>query len=345
MKWLIVAPFIKSSDNEWLGAFVPGERHRFSTVPSETSASSGPRTSLAGWMGHVRQGWRALRLAHRQQHTGLITVFPQLPVTTGLLSALFRPRAPIIAWTFNIGRLPGRTKRLLSIWALRRVDAVIVHSRAEIREYSAYFRLPANKLFFVPLQRIIPQTAADEDTSRPYVISLGSANRDYALLFRVLAARPVRTIVVASKSAVAGLEIPDCVEVLSGISLERCHDLLRGARVSIIPVANPTTASGQVTLLNSMGLGRATIITRCPGSVDYVVDGETAVIIAPGSFEEMAAALNRLWSDDDYRIRLGHQGRVHVAEHYSDDAIGRIMGDICDLVEERVSGTAARQRV
>lgn len=344
MKWLIVAPFIHSSDNRWLGAFVPEGRHQFSTVPSESSVSGGRTTSLAGWLGHVRQSWNALRLAKRQENAGLITVFPQLPVAAGLLSNLFRPRVPIIAWTFNIGRLPGRAKQILSGLALRRVDAVIVHSRAEVEEYAAYFRLPPDKVFFVPLQRVIPTTSVDEETERPYAISLGSANRDYALLFKVLAARPVRTIVVASKAAVSGLDIPECVEVLSGLSLEKCHDLLQGARVSIIPVANPTTASGQVTLLNSMGLGRATIITRCPGSVDYVVDGKTAVLVSPGSHEEMAAALDRLWTDGDFRTRLGQQGRSHVVDHYSDAAIGRIMGGICDLVEERLRRKPADAR-
>jgi glycosyltransferase involved in cell wall biosynthesis len=191
---------------------------------------------------------------------------------------------------------------------------------------------------------VIPTTSAREDVERPYAISLGSANRDYALLFEVLAARPVRTIVVASKAALEGLDVPDCVEVMSGLSLEQCHDLLQGARVSIIPVANPTTASGQVTLLNSMGLGRATIITRCPGSVDYVVDGETAVLVSPGSREEMANALDRLWTDDDYRTRLGRQGRSHVIANYSDEAIGRAMGNLCDLVEARVRGQARGAR-
>lgn len=337
MNWLIVAPFIKDAENGWLGAFVPGDRHRFSTVAGPGALSSGARTSTTGWLGHFRHAWAALRIAHGQPRTGLITVFPQLPVAAGLLSLLLPRRTPIIAWTFNVGQLPGRLKRVLSVIALRRVDAVIVHSRKEIEEYSEFFGVPRDKVFFVPLQRIIPRTASVEDTAAPYLISLGSANRDYALLFKVLAAKPVRTIVVASPAAVAGLDIPDCVELRSGLSLEDCHELLQAARVSVIPVANPTTASGQVTLLNSMGMGRATIITRCPGSVDYVVDGETAVLVSPGSVEELARALDRLWSDEEYRGQLGAQGRRHVASRYSDEAIGRIMGDICDKIESRLS--------
>ena len=333
MKWIIAAPFITTAEDQWLGAFVPGSKHGFTTLPTSEIVRSGPQTSARGWRGHFRHAWQALKLARQQPGTGLITVFPQLAIAAGLLAMLPGRRVPIIAWTFNIGTLPRGFRLALSIIALRRVDAVIVHALSEVEEYSRHFRVPLERVVFVPLQRIIPDVAAVDDSTAPYAISLGSANRDYRLLFEALRTFPIRTIVVASEAAVAGLDVPQCVEVMSGLSLDKCHELLTGARLSVIPVANPKTASGQVTLLNSMGLGRATIVTRCPGSLDYVIDGETARLVEPGDAGELSQALRQLWEDTALRDRLGRGGREHVARNYSDAAIGRLMGQICDAVE------------
>ena len=333
MKWIIAAPFITTAEDRWLGAFVPGSKHGFTTLPTDEIVRSGPQTSARGWKGHFSHAWRALKLARRQPGTGLITVFPQLAIAAGLLAMLPGRRVRIIAWTFNIGTLPRGLKRILSILALRRVDAVIVHALSEVEDYSRHFCVPPERVVFVPLQRIIPDVGEATESTPPYAISLGSANRDYRLLFEALKIFPVRTIVVASEAAIAGLEVPPCVEVMSGLSLDKCHQLLTSARLSIIPVANPKTASGQVTLLNSMGLGRATIITRCPGSLDYVIDGETARLVQPGDAVELSQALRQLWEDTVLRDRLGRGGRDHVARNYSDAAIGRLMGQVCDAVE------------
>jgi glycosyltransferase involved in cell wall biosynthesis len=333
MKWIILAPFISSERNLWLGQFVPGP-HTFRTVPSDDVRKYDKATGARGWLGHFRHAWKGLRVARQEMPAGIITAFPQLPVTVGLLSTLFVPRVPIVAWTFNLGSLPRGLKRWISVRALRRVDALVVHSRAEIIQYSECFDVPRGKIVFVPLQRVIPEKVVEEDTINPYAIAVGTANRDYRSLFEALRRHPVRTLVIAGPHAIAGLDIPPCVEVMSGLSLDECHRWVQGARVSIVPVANPTTASGQVTLLNSMGMGRATIVTRCPGSVDYVRDGETALLVSPGNPDELSAALQRLWHDDDYRHRLGQQASEEVASRYSDESIGKVMGAICEAVEQ-----------
>ncbi len=335
MKWIIVAPFIKTDGPGWLGRYVPGDRHSYRTVGAHHAHDrSRAKTDASGWADHFKHAWRAMRLAHAQGGTGMVTCFPQLAVACGLISRLFRPRIPIIAWTFNIGALPTGLKRRLSAFALKRVDAVIVHSVAEIEECAACFALPREKIVFVPLQRVVAEPVAQEEAAEPYMLAMGSANRDYRLLFDVLRRAPVRTVVIAGPHAVHGLDIPACVEVRSGLTLAQCHAALQGARVSVIPVANATTASGQVTLLDSMGMGRATIVTRCPGSVDYVVDGETALLVAPGDRDDLARAIARLWEDDAYRARLGEQGREHVRKNYSDAAIAAVLGRICDAIED-----------
>lgn len=335
MRWFFAAHFLKSSGDQWIGAFVPGGRHRFETVPARHAHDAmGPVTSLRDWVAYFRHAWRVMRRAHAEAGSGVITCFPQLPVACGLLSYLFVPRVPIVAWTFNVGRLPVGPKRLLSKLALRRVDALIVHSIDEIDECVECFGIERAKVIFVPLQSATrPRPDLSENRVDPYLLAMGSANRDYRLLFEGLRARPFRTVVVAAPHALEDLSIPPCVELRSGLSREECHGLLQGARVSVIPVENITTASGQVTLLDSMAMSRATVVTRCPGSVDYVLDGVTGVLVEPGDAQGLMQAIDRMWRDDAYRDELGRRAFEHLQENFSDAAIGKIMGSVCDAVE------------
>ena len=73
------------------------------------------------------------------------------------------------------------------------------------------------------------------------------------------------------------VEAPPAV-VRQGLSAAQCNELAQRARLCVVPVANRETASGQVTVIDSMMFGRATIATRCVGTVDYIdhgVDGAT----------------------------------------------------------------------
>ncbi len=331
MKWLIAAPFIKDRQDRWLGAFVPGRQHAFEAIPAAYEHDrSRARTGGSEWMDYFKHAWRVLKFVPRARGTGVITCFPQLPVALGLLSILTGKRFPIVAWTFNVGKLPAGFKRTLSGIGLRRVDLIVVHSRNEIDECVACFGLPRERVVYVPLQRALDPKPRSEDTEHPYLLALGSANRDYRLLFQVLARQPRRAIVVAGAHALAGLEVPSCVEVRSGLSIEQCHELVLGARVNVIPVANATTASGQVTLLDSMGMGCPTIMTRCPGSVDYVEEGTTALLVEPQDAEGLSRAVETLWNDPELRARISAAGAAHVKACFSDEAVGAELGRICD---------------
>jgi hypothetical protein len=331
MKWLIAAPFIKDAQDHWLGDFVPGQRHAFEAIPASYEHDrSRAKTTRSEWVDYFKHAWKVVKRVPRARGTGVITCFPQLPVAVGLLSIITGKRFPIVAWTFNVGKLPGGIKRKISAIALHRVDLIVVHSRNEIEECIACFGLPRDRLLYVPLQRALKPRPRSENMQEPFLLALGTANRDYRLLFQVLSRHPRRTIVVAGTHALAGLDVPPCVEVRSGLSIDACHELVLSARINVIPVANATTASGQVTLLDSMGMGCPTIITRCPGSEDYVQDGVTAVLVEPQSADDLLHAIATLWDDVELRARVSSSGAAHVKAQFSDEAIGAQLGRICD---------------
>lgn len=72
-----------------------------------------------------------------------------------------------------------------------------------------------------------------------------------------------------------------------------------------------------VALLEAMAAGVPSVATDVPGSRDVVVDGESGVIVEPGSAASLADALGRLLADADLRTRTGAAGRERVATTFS----------------------------
>ena len=336
MNWYLAAPFIHDAADLWLTKFIPSDgRMRFQTVPASYHHDRSRKTTgLAAWADYFRHGhavWNAAR--HNSQRSGILTCFPQLPIAVGLHKRLARSGIPLVAWNMNLGSLYPGARRRLARTALSSVDRFVVHSRAEVASYSAWLQLDPKRFEFVPLQRASRSIDFEEDRHEPFVLSMGSAHRDYRLLFAVLAELGYPAVVVAGKHALAGLPVPPNVTLRSGLTAEQCHKLVQRARLSVIPVANQFTASGQVTLLDAMMYGRAVIITRCPASVDYVEDKRDAMLVSAGDHDDLKAAIATVWEDASLRVAMGKAARVTAIERFSDEAIGKEMGRVLKNAE------------
>jgi glycosyltransferase involved in cell wall biosynthesis len=336
MHWYLSAPFIEKPDvDTWLQPFVPGTRHTFQPVPAPYRHDRSRRqTNAAQWLDYFSHGtatWSASR--QHSNDAGIITIFPQLALTIGLHKRLTRRTTPLLAWTFNLGGLYGGTKKTLARFALKNVDRFIVHSRREIESYSEWLDISPDRFRFVPLQRPVMPIVFSEDDASPFVLSMGSARRDYRLFFEVMADLAYPTIVVAGAQALEGLRIPGNVKVYHNLDITQCHELAQKARINVVPIDNSTTASGQVTLVESMMYARPTVATQSIGTEDYAEDGKTALLVKAGDFDAMKNGIGSLWSDKLLRNNLGLAARKHVEAHLSDEAAGRTLGLVLDELE------------
>ena len=277
-------------------------------------------------MAHANSVWTAVQGS--TERCGVITSFPQLAMCVGLRKRMARATTPLVAGTFNLGKLYRGVKREIARIALSSVDRFIVHSTAEIESYSRWLDLPSDRFRFVPLLCPDRRIALDEDREHPFVLSMGSAKRDYALLFDVLGELKLPAVIVAAPYAVAGLSVPANVRVRSGLSANQCFELVQRARINVIPVANRETASGQVTLLDAMMFARPIVATSCVGSVDYAANGHEALLVQPGSRNDLTVAIERLWEDSILRETLSLKARATVIARCSDEPVGREMGSI-----------------
>lgn len=332
MNWYLAAPFIQSHSDSWLTRFVPNHDGalKFHSVPAGYKHDRSRKiTGFDAWRDYMRHGnavWRAVASSTRPR--GVITCFPQLAITVGMRKRVAFSNIPLVAWTFNIGKLYAGLRGRLARTVLPAVDRFIVHSRHEIGTYSDWLNLPPERFQFVPLQRATRPIKFKENTEKPFLVSMGSAQRDYRLLFSVLEELGYPAVIVAGPHAVAGLSVPPNIVIQSELSSEQCFELVQRARMSVIPIANQHTASGQVTLLDAMVFGRPVVITACPASLDYVTDQHDALLVKHGEHDDMKTAISRLWEDSALRTAIGTSARKTAVENFSDEAIGKVMGSV-----------------
>lgn len=341
MDWSFVARFSQKPDDLWITPYVPGTRHQFHIIPRDKSWADHnwhlkQRRGITGyeeWQGIWQQSGEAFDM---NQTGGVITAFPQLAAAAGLRQRLARKPIPVVAWCFNMGACYPGIRGWLAQSTLKDINRFVVHSRRERESYSQWLRLPLERFEFVPFQVSTIPIEAQEENLEPFVLAMGSAQRDYGLLFEAVRQLGLRTIVVAGPLAVEGLTIPSNVEVRRGLTMSDCYRLAQQARINVVPLLDKAIATGPSTIVAALRMGRPTIATQTTGSEDYIIDGETGLLTAPGSVDQMVSAIDRLWHDQDLRHRLGTAAAHYAAEHFSDEAAGTALGRILDTVADEV---------
>lgn len=327
--WHVAAQFFTGEDDVWIDDFVTDPKLRFRKIAARRRVDSwhnrGGAAPLSEWRAHFAQAGDALRGAPY----GVVTAFPQLALAMSVRKQA-QPwrKVRLVAHNFNLGALGSGLKGRAAGAALSGVDRFLVHSRDEMRAYSDWLKLPAERFVFAPLQMGVLRHERREETSAPFLLAMGSAGRDYGLLVAAVDALRIRTIIVASPQIAASLKSSPYVEVRTGLDLEACRALAAQARLSVTPLANAETASGQVTFLTSMQLGVATLVTRAPGSVDYIEHMKTGVLLEPRSQQDIEEKISLLWNDAALREKLGAAARKEALTTFSDEAAGRLLGSV-----------------
>lgn len=340
MKWIVAAPFFaKGKQNRWIDDFVTDPALQFRKVlPADAledrwHSRSQRGTGLVEWMDY----WRHCRKAFKAANgcAGIITLFPQLALLAALRKRVSGARAPIIAWCFNIGAPPGRLKRLIGRWAFQSVNHFVVHSSREVTLAKEWFGIPERKVTFVPLQKGEMTIRATEDTREPFIVAMGSANRDYRTLIEAIDGTGIPLTIVAAPRCIAHLRIPKNVTHLHDLTHAACLELAARARISVIPLLDVEAASGQVTFLEAMRLGRPVITTRSPGTEDYITDGQTGLLVPVGDSRSLREAIHSLWTDGARRQLLADAARHYAQAHFSDEAIAMRLRQILLETEKK----------
>ena len=72
-----------------------------------------------------------------------------------------------------------------------------------------------------------------------------------------------------------------------------------------------------LTIIEAMGAKTPPIVTRRGGVVMAVKDGVTGLFVRSRNSTEIAAAVNKLFDNDELRMKMGERGRKIVEERFT----------------------------
>ena len=109
-----------------------------------------------------------------------------------------------------------------------------------------------------------------------------------------------------------------------------------GSRVFVSPLRYGAGMKGKIG--QAMAFGLPVVTTSVGAEGMRLLDGETALVADdPASF---AAAVVRLYRDDQLWRRLSENGRGHVERHFSGQAVRGLLGELFPVVAD--PGASAR---
>lgn len=198
----------------------------------------------------------------------------------------------------------------------RQCLGVITNSSEEITTNARRFNLPIDHFRYVPLCTTIAQP---EFLSRPAggLFCAGRTLRDYQTLRKIIDATELPWIVVGGQGDLDDRALPDRVTIYREIQREAYLQLLRDARVVILPLLPTERATGQVVLLEAMSYGKPVITTRAPGTIDLVRHGKNGFLTEPGDAPGIQKILGDLLREPEACERIGRQAVQDVLTNHS----------------------------
>jgi glycosyltransferase involved in cell wall biosynthesis len=120
-------------------------------------------------------------------------------------------------------------------------------------------------------------------------------------------------------------KLPDNVSVIKYLPQIDLRRLYNSAQFVVLPIHDLVYSAGATTTLEASAMSRPVIAFRSRGISNYIIDGETGILIDPGDFTAMREAIQSLLSHPDEAKRLGQNARQRVEEELNLEAyVGKI---------------------
>lgn len=263
----------------------------------------------------LRWSWRKYQLDL------IISDNPRIGFFVGVINRLTFCRIGHVVWDFNVLSEYVGVKRWFSRFALKRVMRILVYSQYEAALYSRVFDIPPEritvKLYSGPY---LDDARYQHLNNNPedVIISAGFSGRDYAFLALVAAElQEVPFRVLAYPAAIAGVDLPANIEVISGISeIEYCRHIAN-ARLFFLPIKNKITANGHIGIVQAMCFQTPLITNMTEGTKDYLRPNQNAFIYPDRDVQATVELIKQLWSDTEKTQTVAQNAYQFALEHFN----------------------------
>jgi glycosyltransferase involved in cell wall biosynthesis len=220
------------------------------------------------------------------------------------------------------------------------MNAIIVHC-SSMKENFIRLGAPEEKVkvvhYSIDQNFFSPDREAGQ--TEPMIISVGEPrSRDYPLLFQAVEDLPV-TLTVAGfghwyarekNSSLKG-PIPENVIMTKHLPQAQLRAMYARSQFVVLPIRDLVYSAGATAAMEAGSMARAVVAFRSRGIVDYIIDGETGILVEPGNMAEMRNAIQFLLANPKEARRLGQNARQRVLEELN---LEQYVSQIADLLTE-----------
>jgi len=265
--------------------------------------------------------WQVLRRTPRYPRTLCMSERVGIPLAALRRAGLYRSRMAVLfqAWSHRQEAVVTR------LGLFRTIDWIGVNCSA-LREHFVALGAPPDRVHLMrwAVDHVFFAPASDGEAGS-FAFTLGEVRgRDYGGLFRAVDGLPIELRVLPSgyagareKDRAAFERVPANVSILPRVSTTQLRDLYAQARFVVLPVHDVIYPAGVTAALEAMCMARAVIATRSRGLNDYLIDGETCLLVEPKDPGALRAAICRLAADPALARRLGANGRARVEAEFN----------------------------
>jgi len=239
-----------------------------------------------------------------------------------LMGKKMPPHLVIDAGCFNGARDDPRELMLIKM-AARSLSGIIYHARIQYDYYARHMSSLLNRTVFIPFgvdsDYFFPQASETGD----YILSFGYLKRDYSTLINAWRRLDIKSlklhIVGMNKIGAYGIsDLPKNIKCTPRVPISTLKNLIASARFVVIPLPYFRYSYGQMSILQSMSMGKAVIVTRTPGVIDYVIDNENGFFVNPYDINDLSETIAKLLKNPQLSSSVGHNARITVTADFNE---------------------------
>ncbi|MCB0209175.1 MAG: glycosyltransferase family 4 protein [Anaerolineae bacterium] len=229
------------------------------------------------------------------------------------------------------------------------IDQIIVHCQSMKDQFITLGAKPEqihvihysrDHRFFAPMPEV--------QQRKNFVLSVGETrSRNYAALFDAVKPLSSLDLLVAASGGWDAREkntslqsfIPENTSIVQRLPLLELRNLYAQSQFVVVPVHDTVFSAGSTVVLESMSMGRAVVAFRSRGIADYIIDGETGLLVEPNNPAALRDAIQYLLSHPEEAQRLGQNARQRVEEEFNLDIYVNRMAELIKRTAEASCST------
>ena len=206
------------------------------------------------------------------------------------------------------------------------MDKIVVHSKS-MKDNLVRLGAPEErvKVIHYSIDQSFYSSISGVEQQENLIISVGEPrSRDYRALFQAIDGLPVNLKVAASghwyareKISDVKTSIPENVSIARKLPQIELRNLYASAQFVVLPIHDLVYSAGATTTLEAGSMGRAVIAFRSRAIVDYIIDGETGILVDPGDVSALREAIQFLLANPKEAERLGQNARQRILEQFN----------------------------